>query len=154
MEWKQNLSLYRIKSLPCRFRKDSKTKYFNFSTTIYSFEKRLKSSRTLIAFSTSSVVGFLIISSSSPSSSSSFSSSSWAPVTSAIISAVVSLLSKSYSLVAIINHSGKLNAGHYTATIREKGSTNWLSCNEKSVLPTDLNKFDYSLPYVLFFTKS
>ena len=64
------------------------------------------------------------------------------------------LLSKSYSLVAIINHSGKLNAGHYTATIREKGSTNWLSCNDKSVLPTDLNKFDYSLPYVLFFTKS
>ena len=76
----------------------------------------------------------------------------WGYITICIICIVI--LSKSYSLVAIINHSGKLNAGHYTATIREKGSTNWLSCNDKSVLPTDLNKFDYSLPYVLFFTKS
>ena len=60
---------------------------------------------------------------------------------------------KSYSLVATINHSGKLNAGHYTATIREIGSENWLSCNDRSVLPTIPDKLNNSLPYVLFFVK-
>ena len=61
--------------------------------------------------------------------------------------------SKSYSLVATINHSGKLNAGHYTATIKSKCSENWLSCNDRSVLPTSTSKVDSSLPYILFYKK-
>ena len=60
---------------------------------------------------------------------------------------------KPYRLVATINHSGKLNAGHYTATIRESGSESWFSCNDRSVLPTTPGKVHGLLPYVLFFMK-
>ena len=38
-----------------------------------------------------------------------------------------------YSLIAIINHSGTLNRGHYWAFIKDLHSSSWYSCNDKSV---------------------
>ena len=57
-----------------------------------------------------------------------------------------------YSLVATINHSGTLNAGHYWAYIKE-GAT-WLECNDSSVLPVKQNALNNKSCYVLFFVKS
>ena len=42
------------------------------------------------------------------------------------------LKSKIYSLVATINHSGNLNAGHYWAFVKDSDA--WLECNDSSVL--------------------
>ena len=41
---------------------------------------------------------------------------------------------KEFSLVATINHSGSLNAGHYWAFIKDNTSKSWFKCDDRSVL--------------------
>ena len=39
-----------------------------------------------------------------------------------------------YSLIATINHSGTLQAGHYWAFVKDCSTNNWLKCNDRAVL--------------------
>ena len=41
---------------------------------------------------------------------------------------------RKFNLVAIINHSGNLNSGHYTCLVKD-GET-WWHCNDKTVVPS------------------
>ena len=53
------------------------------------------------------------------------------------------------NLVAVINHSGTLNAGHYTCSILEQGV--WWRCNDRAVNESLELSLNGSLPYVLFY---
>lgn len=58
-----------------------------------------------------------------------------------------------YKLVATINHSGTLAAGHYWAFIKDRNVDEWLKCDDRAVVkvkPSDINN---STVYVLFFLK-
>jgi ubiquitin C-terminal hydrolase len=59
--------------------------------------------------------------------------------------------SNKFSLVATINHSGNLVAGHYWAFIKEKNSNSWLQCNDKSVLKVKPSALNNNSFYVLFY---
>ena len=51
--------------------------------------------------------------------------------------------SNRYSLIATINHSGTLQAGHYWAFIKDASNNTWLKCKDRSVItvpPSALNK--------------
>ena len=45
---------------------------------------------------------------------------------------------KSYHIVASICHSGTLATGHYTAPVLHKQDSQWLLCNDKTVLPINI----------------
>ena len=62
--------------------------------------------------------------------------------------------SKEFSLVATINHSGNLNAGHYWAFIKESTSNSWLQCNDRSVLKVKPSALSNNSCYVLFYVKN
>ncbi|XP_057308832.1 uncharacterized protein LOC130647081 [Hydractinia symbiolongicarpus] len=42
-----------------------------------------------------------------------------------------------YALVAVINHSGILNAGHYWAHIKDRSTNSWSLCNDKAISKVD-----------------
>ena len=56
---------------------------------------------------------------------------------------------RSFNLVAVINHSGTLNAGHYTCSVQEQGA--WWHCNDRAVCKSSNLCLNRSLPYVLFY---
>ena len=60
-------------------------------------------------------------------------------------------LSYECSLVATVNHSGTLNAGHYWAFIK-KGDT-WLECNDTAILKVKPSALNNTSCYVLFYVK-
>ena len=64
----------------------------------------------------------------------------------------VSFLNK-YSLVSSINHSGTMDSGHYWAYIKGPASSQWLSCNDKIVLPVERAKLNNRSSYVLIYLK-
>ncbi|XP_057310630.1 ubiquitin carboxyl-terminal hydrolase 51-like [Hydractinia symbiolongicarpus] len=54
---------------------------------------------------------------------------------------IVSFTNK-YKLVATINHSGTLAAGHYWAFIKDRNVDEWLKCDDRAVVkgkPSDIN---------------
>ena len=55
---------------------------------------------------------------------------------------------RKFNLAAIINHSGNLSSGHYTCLV--KNGETWWHCNDKAVVPVNINDINKSLPYVLF----
>lgn len=55
-----------------------------------------------------------------------------------------------YRLTAIVNHSGTLNGGHYTADIREKSGV-WSHCSDENVSECTEPKFE--LAYILFYER-
>ena len=55
---------------------------------------------------------------------------------------------RKFNLAAVIDHNGNLNSGHYTYLFRD-GET-WWHCNDKAVVPVNLDDIDKLLPYVLF----
>ena len=59
--------------------------------------------------------------------------------------------SNRYTLVATINHSGNLNAGHYWAFIKKGDS--WLKCNDSSVLAVKPSFLNNSSAYLLFYVR-
>ena len=59
--------------------------------------------------------------------------------------------SKEYSLVATINHSGNLNAGHYWAFVKDSDA--WLECNDSSVLKVKSSALNNTSCYVLFYVQ-
>ena len=58
---------------------------------------------------------------------------------------------QTYSLYAMVNHSGGLGGGHYTAACKKRNG-NWIICNDELV--TDINRLptQSSQPYMLFYT--
>ena len=61
--------------------------------------------------------------------------------------------SNQYSLVASINHSGTLQAGHYWAFIKDTVTNSWFKCNDRSVLKVNSSALNNTTSYVLFYVK-
>ena len=59
-----------------------------------------------------------------------------------------------YSLIATINHSGTLQAGHYWAFIKDCSTNNWLKCNDRAVLKVKPHTLNNNASYVLFYIKN
>lgn len=59
-----------------------------------------------------------------------------------------------YDLVGIVNHSGDIDYGHYTADCRNLGNKKWYTFNDSSVYESN-NKQNYESanPYLLFYVK-
>ena len=55
---------------------------------------------------------------------------------------------RKFDLAAIINHSGNLNSGHYMCLV--KNGETWQHCNDKAVLPVNMDDINISLFYLLF----
>ena len=62
--------------------------------------------------------------------------------------------SKEFSLVATINHSGSLNAGHYWAIIKDNISKSWFKCDDRSILKVKPSTLNNTTSYVLFYVRS
>ena len=62
--------------------------------------------------------------------------------------------SKEFSLVASINHSGSLNAGHYWAFIKDNISKSWFKCDDRSILKVKPSTLNNTTSYVLFYVRS
>ena len=62
--------------------------------------------------------------------------------------------SKEFSLVATINHSGSLNAGHYWAFIKDNISKSWFKCDDRSILKVKPSTLNNTTSYVLFYVRS
>ena len=56
---------------------------------------------------------------------------------------------KKFNLAATINHSGNLNSCRYTCLVKDR-ETSWY-CNDKSVVPVNIDDINKLLPYVLFY---
>ena len=56
-----------------------------------------------------------------------------------------------FQLKAVINHSGTLNNGHYTAIVQ--AGSNWLNCDDKKVRNADTSDLNSAMSYVLFYEK-
>ena len=54
-----------------------------------------------------------------------------------------------YRLTAVVNHSGSLHSGHYTATIIDRASRRIRVCNDSDV--KDGRRIDYKTAYILFY---
>lgn len=60
-----------------------------------------------------------------------------------------------YRLVGIVNHSGDINYGHYTAECKNPINNKWYNFNDSSVSETKINSsFESSSPYLLFYVKN
>ena len=59
-----------------------------------------------------------------------------------------------YSLIATINHSGTLQAGHYWAFIKDRSTNNWLKCNDRAVLKVKPHTLNNNTSYVLFYIRN
>ena len=55
-----------------------------------------------------------------------------------------------YKLLSVINHSGTLNRGHYTAYVREPSGC-WWFCNDKAVIPASVQNLSNSDLYLFFY---
>ena len=55
-----------------------------------------------------------------------------------------------YKLLSVINHSGTLNRGHYTAYVREPSGC-WWFCNDKAVIPASVQNLSNSDSYLFFY---
>lgn len=58
-----------------------------------------------------------------------------------------------FNLVATINHSGTLRAGHYWAFIKDKHNT-WLKCDDRAITAVDSSQLNNRSAYILFFSRS
>lgn len=59
-----------------------------------------------------------------------------------------------YRLVGVVNHSGDINFGHYTADCRNPLNGKWYNFNDSHVSETRLaSSFESAAPYLLFYSK-
>jgi ubiquitin C-terminal hydrolase len=59
-----------------------------------------------------------------------------------------------YRLVGMVNHSGDINGGHYTAQCRNPHNARWYNFNDSSVSETSVaDTFESSSPYLLFYSR-
>jgi ubiquitin carboxyl-terminal hydrolase 22/27/51 len=57
-----------------------------------------------------------------------------------------------YTLFAVINHTGNIEAGHYTSFIRQHRDR-WFRCNDHQIASARLNDVLDSEGYLLFYHK-
>jgi ubiquitin C-terminal hydrolase len=57
-----------------------------------------------------------------------------------------------YDLIAVSNHYGSLNGGHYTATTKNWMDSNWCDRNDSNVSET--NSIDSKAAYILFYERN
>ena len=57
-----------------------------------------------------------------------------------------------YTLFAVINHIGNLEAGHYTSFVRQH-KDRWFQCNDHQIVPASIEKVLESEGYLLFYHK-
>ncbi len=57
-----------------------------------------------------------------------------------------------YTLFAVINHIGNIEAGHYTSYVRQHRDR-WFRCNDHQVAPTTIQEVLDSEGYLLFYHK-
>ena len=57
-----------------------------------------------------------------------------------------------YTLFAVINHVGNLEAGHYTSFVRQH-KDRWFQCNDHQIVPASIEKVLESEGYLLFYHK-
>ena len=62
--------------------------------------------------------------------------------------------SNRYSLVATVNHSGTLEAGHYWAFIKDVSNNTWFKCNDRSVIAVPPSALNNNSCYVLFYVRN
>lgn len=60
--------------------------------------------------------------------------------------------SNTYTLFAVINHIGTIEAGHYTSYVRQYRDR-WYRCNDHQVVPSTINDVLNSEGYLLFYHK-
>jgi ubiquitin C-terminal hydrolase len=53
----------------------------------------------------------------------------------------------------MVNHSGDIDFGHYTADCKNLGNKKWYTFNDSSVSECYRQTFDSANPYVLFYAK-
>jgi ubiquitin carboxyl-terminal hydrolase 8 len=76
------------------------------------------------------------------------------------VSRGVHFFNKKYKLVAVCNHHGSANSGHYTATVVYGGSgsggdkENWYLCDDETVLLIPKGKVVIENAYILFYKKT
>ena len=59
-----------------------------------------------------------------------------------------------YELVGVVNHSGEINFGHYTADCKNPINGRWYHFNDSSVSEMSMGEnVDSSSPYLLFYSK-
>ena len=58
------------------------------------------------------------------------------------------------SLMALVNHSGTMDQGHYGAVIKDLNSGGWLTCNDKVVLAASQHSRNNSTSYTLFYKRN
>lgn len=59
-----------------------------------------------------------------------------------------------YELVGVVNHSGGIDFGHYTAECKNPGNGQWYNFNDSTVSPTSMGKvINTSNAYVLFYSR-
>lgn len=60
--------------------------------------------------------------------------------------------SNTYTLFAVINHIGTIEAGHYTSYVRQY-KDKWFRCNDHQIVPATINDVLASEGYLLFYHK-
>ena len=60
--------------------------------------------------------------------------------------------SNMYTLFAVINHIGNIEAGHYTSYVRQYRDR-WYRCNDHQIVPTTIKEVLASEGYLLFYHK-
>ncbi|KAL3985637.1 Ubiquitin carboxyl-terminal hydrolase family protein [Acanthocheilonema viteae] len=58
-----------------------------------------------------------------------------------------------FSLYAVVNHRGSLNSGHYTATVRNQITKQWLLFDDDIVTPIDVDSICSKYAFILYFQK-
>ncbi|VDK74365.1 unnamed protein product [Litomosoides sigmodontis] len=58
-----------------------------------------------------------------------------------------------FSLYAVVNHRGSLNSGHYTATIRNQITKQWLLFDDDAVTPVNVDSICSKYAFILYFQK-
>ena len=60
----------------------------------------------------------------------------------------------SFSILATINHSGKLQKGYYWSIKRDRHPKKWLKCNDTSVTPVQQKSLANEICYALFYSNA
>ena len=65
------------------------------------------------------------------------------------IPGTINLFDLEFSLVAVVEHSGSFDSGHYTAFV--KMNNQWFSCNDNEVEEVSCSKFVGGSAYLVFY---
>ena len=58
-----------------------------------------------------------------------------------------------YDLIGVIHHSGSIQGGHYTASVKSLTDNKWYYCNDSSITPITPKLIHKKTAYLLFYQK-